>query len=253
MTYKICQVIFSTNRLDYLIPTLKSQANLNFYGCEVHKIFIDDYPKTRNDLLITELVKLYGYNEIILHEKNEGLSVTWSQFWDLIKDRDYDYIWHQEDDVEILEPVLITDLIELLERDPSLSQTQLARQAWYHNETDPVPSKDDYLYKNFRYVKNSFIFSPMASLYPHRLTKIPYRSHYDFNLNEGLVGKVLWEREKLISGNIRNYYGKNIISHIGDWFVGKRVLPNEPNYDQFAKYDPDKKYNSKDGSEFNEG
>ena len=101
MTYKICQVIFSTNRLDYLIPTLKSQANLNFYGCEVHKIFIDDYPKTRNDLLITELVKLYGYDEIILHEKNEGLSVTWSQFWDLIKDRDYDYIWHQEDDVEI--------------------------------------------------------------------------------------------------------------------------------------------------------
>jgi hypothetical protein len=253
MTYKICQVIFSTNRLDYLIPTLKSQANLNFYGCEVHKIFIDDYPKTRNDLLITELVKLYGYDEIILHEKNEGLSVTWSQFWDLIKDRDYDYIWHQEDDVEILEPVLITDLIELLERDPSLSQVQLARQAWYHNETDPVPAKDDYLYKNFRYVKNSFIFSPMASLYPHRLTKIPYRNHYDFNLNEGLVGKVLWEREKLISGNIRNYYGKNIISHIGDWFVGKRVLPNEPNYEQFEKYDPDKKYNSKDGSEFNEG
>jgi hypothetical protein len=253
MTYKICQVIFSTNRLDYLIPTLKAQSNLNFYGCEVHKIFIDDYPKTRNNSLITELVKLYGYNEIILHEENKGLSVTWSEFWDLIKDRDYDYIWHQEDDVEILEPVLITDLIELLHHDPQLSQVQLARQAWYHSETDPEYSPSDLVYKNFRYLKNSFIFSPMASLYPHRLTKLPYREHYDFNLNEGLVGKVLHEREQLISGNIRNYYGKKIINHIGDWFVGKRVLPNEPNYEQFAKYDPDIKYNSKDGSTFNEG
>ena len=100
MTYKICQVIFSTNRLEYLTRTLRAQRNLNYYGCEVHKIFIDDYPKTRNDLMITELVKLYGYNEINLHPENLGLSVTWSQFWDLMKERDYDYIWHQEDDVD---------------------------------------------------------------------------------------------------------------------------------------------------------
>jgi hypothetical protein len=77
---------------------------------------------------------------------------------------------------------------------------------------------------------------------------IPYRSHYDFNLNEGLVGKVLHEREQLKSANVRNYYGKNIIKHIGDWFVGKRVLPNEPNYAQFAHYDPDVKYDSKSGA-----
>lgn len=250
MTYKICQVIFSTNRLEYLIPTLQAQNNLNFYGCEVHKIFIDDYPKTRNDLLITELVKLYGYNEIILHEENKGLSVTWSEFWDLIKDRDYDYVWHQEDDVEILEPVLVTDLIELLNRDSRISQVQLARQAWYYNETDPVASTSDYLYKNFRYVLESTIFSPMASLYPLSRTRVNYRDFYDFNLNEGLVGKVLLEQHQMLSANVRNFYGKQLINHIGDWFVGKRVLPGEPNYEQFAKYDPDKKYNSRDGSDY---
>lgn len=250
MTYKICQVVFSTNRLDYLIPSLKSQRNLNYYGCEVHRIFIDDYPKTRNNQLITELVKLFGYNEIILHEENLGLSVTWSQFWELVKDREFDYIFHMEDDVEILEPVLVTDLIELLQQDSKISQVQLARQAWYHTEQDPEARSDDLIFKNFRYDKKSAIFSPMASLYPRRLLHIPYRSHYDFNLNEGLIGKVLYEREGLVSANVRNYHGKNIIKHIGDWFVGKRVLPGEPSYDQFAHYDPDKKYSSRTGAPY---
>jgi hypothetical protein len=250
MKYKVCQVIFSTNRLEYLIRTLKAQQNLNFYDCEVHKIFIDDYPRTRNDSLITELVKLYGYTEIILHKENKGLSETWKEFWELIKDRDYDYIWHQEDDVEILEPVLITDLIDLLNYDSQISQVQLARQAWYAHETDPKFSVQDSVYKNFRYDKKSIIFSPMASLYPHRLTKVPYRNFYDFNPNEGMVGKVLYDQYNLISCNIRNYYGKNLINHIGDWFVGKRVIPNEPGYEQFGHFDPNKKYNSKDGAEY---
>lgn len=247
---KICQVVFSTNRLEYLIPTLKAQQNLNFYGCEVHKIFIDDYPKTRNDPMLTELVKLYGYDEIILHKENKGLSVTWTEFWNLVKERDYDYIFHQEDDVIVLEPVLITDLIEILERDKSISQVQLARQAWYSNETDPKKEPTDTIYKNYRYTKQSAIFSPMASLYSIDKTRVDYSAHYNFNLNEGLVGKVLFEQHGLLSANVKNYHGKNIIEHIGNWFVGKRVLPGEPNYEQFAKYNPDIKYNSKDGSEY---
>ena len=250
MTYKICQVIFSTNRLEYLIPTLRAQKNLNFYGCEVHKIFIDDYPRTRNNTMITELVKLYGYNEVILHEENKGLSVTWSEFWDLVKERDYDFIWHQEDDVEILEPILITDLIDLLNTDPLISQIQLARQAWYYTESDPTATVNDKIFKNFRYDKNRLIFTPMASLYPADRTRVDYRQFYNYNMNEGLVGKVLYDHYGMTACNVRNFHGKQLINHIGDWFVGKRVLPGEPNYSEFARYDPDKKYNSKDGAEY---
>lgn len=250
MGYKVCHLIFSTNRLEYLKRSLRSQKNINFYNCDVHKIFIDDFPKTRNNTLIKDLVSCFGYNEIILHPENLGLSVTWSEAWNLIKDRDYDYIFHQEDDIEFLEPVLVTDLIEMLERDKTISQIQLARQAWYSHETDPEALETDMLYKNFRYNKNSFIFSPMASLYPIDITRIDYRKFYDFNLNEGLIGKVLYENFGLMSANVKNFYGKNIINHIGEWFVGKRVLPNEPGYQQFEKYDPDKKYHSKNGAEY---
>jgi len=250
MTYRICQVIFSTNRLEYLIPTLRAQSNLNFYGCHVEKIFIDDFPKTRNDNLLTGLVNLYGYKEVHLHRENLGLSATWTEFWNLIKDRNYDYVFHQEDDVEILEPVLITDLIELLQKDPTISQVQLARQAWYQNETDPTAAADDLIYKNFRYRKESVIFSPMASLYALDVTRIPYHDHYEFNLNEGMIGKVLLDHYGRLSANVRNYRGRKIINHIGDWFVGKRVLPGEPSYERWSHFDPDKKYNSRDGSEY---
>ena len=248
MTFKICQVVFSTNRLEYLIPTLRSQKNLNYYGCDVHKIFIDDYPRTRQDSLITDIVKSFGYNEIILHQENLGLSATWSQCWELIKDRKYDYILHMEDDVEILEPVLITDLIELLNVSPDISQVQLARQAWYQSDIDPKPLTDDYIFKNFRYTKGHRIFSPMASLSPISVTQIPYRDFQDSNLNEGIIGGVLCEHFGKTAVNVKNFYGKNIINHIGDWFVGKRILPGEPGYEKYGHYNPDIKHNSKDGS-----
>ncbi len=246
--FTVCQVIFSTNRLEYLIPTLRAQSNLNFYGLDVHKIFIDDYPKTRNNNLIRSLVRSFGYDELILHEQNIGLSQTWEDFWALIRDRGYDYVFHQEDDVVILEPVLISDLIEILQKDPTISQVQLARQSWYYHEKDPNASTDDLIYKNYRFRKESTIFSPMASLYPANLIKIPYRSFYDHNINEGSIGKILFDEYGKLSANVRNFYGKHIIEHIGEWSIGKRVIPGDPGYERWSHIDPDIKHNSRDGT-----
>ena len=62
---KICRVIFSTNRPEFLIPTLEShQKYIDFGDHEVYGIFIDDYPKDRNDKLIIDLAKKSGFNEI---------------------------------------------------------------------------------------------------------------------------------------------------------------------------------------------
>ena len=78
-----------------------AQRHLNWEGCTVDKIFIDDFPAGRNDVFISNLAETFGYKEQYLHKENLGLSVTWSEFWNLIKDRNYDYVWHQEDDVTI--------------------------------------------------------------------------------------------------------------------------------------------------------
>lgn len=245
--YNICHVIFSTNRLEYLIPTLRAQQNLNFFGCNVEKIFIDDFPKGRNNNLIKALVSLYGFKELYLHEENKGLSVTWTEFWNLISKRNYDYVFHQEDDIEILEPILITDLIEILENNQDVSQVQLRRQPWYTGETESVPEDDDIIYKNFRFKKGHRIFSPMASLYHLDITKINYKEIYNFNLNEGLIGNALLTQHSKTSANVKNFYGKNLIKHIGEWTVGRRILPGEPGYENWSYMDPEKKYGSRFG------
>jgi len=255
---KICAVIFSTNRLEYLTRTLEAQKNLDFTDCEVDRIFIDDFPKDRNNLLISTLVKNFGYNEIILHEENKGLSVTWSEFWNLIKDRNYDYVWHQEDDIEILKPISIVDLITILKGDKDLCQVTLQRQPWYFTEKPSEALPTDWTYKHYRYEKSSAIFSPMASLYDMKFVRYDYsvwlkstypdRDWWSINLNEGMIGKVLLEGQNLVSGKIKDHDGSPLINHIGEYFVGKRVLPNEPHYELFEKYNPEVKYNSKDGS-----
>jgi hypothetical protein len=254
---KICQVIFSTNRLEYLIRTLNSQRNLNWEGCTVDKIFIDDFPQGRDDLFLTKLVKMFGYTERYLHKENLGLSVTWSEFWNLIKNRNYDYVWHQEDDVEILQPIRMLDLISLLQQDPNLSQVVLKRQKWYSNEDETKSLPSDWTYNNYRYEKHSLIFSPMASLYGMDRVRFPYKEWYNthypdtnlsqINFNEGMVGKALYEEFGVVSGHLKQSTGENLVNHIGEYFVGKRVLPDEPGFENFSHYEPLKKYNSKNG------
>lgn len=260
MGIPICQVIFSTNRIEYLCRTLEAQKKLDFSGFDVDRIFIDDMPRGRNNPMITALVKSYGYNEIYLHEENLGLSLTWTKFWDMIKGRGYYWVWHQEDDVEVLEPIKVMELCELFQEDQSISQVVLKRQKWYDTEEHAMPKDTDLFFKNYRYEKDSVIFSPMASFYPISVVRWPMKEWYaktypdgtlhQVNLNEGLIGKSLYEGLGLKSVHLKNNLGQNLVNHIGDYFVGKRVLPGEPHYEMFAHYDPFKKYNSKDGSEY---
>lgn len=261
MPYNVCQIIFSTNRIEFLSRTLEAQDNLNFEGCNVEKIFIDDYPNDRNTPLIRELVKSFGYNEIYLHEKNQGLSATWSEFWNLIKDRDYDYIWHQEDDVEVLEPIKVIDLIDLLVDNKSASQVVLKRQPWYDGEKESLALDTDTIFKQYRYERGELsLFSPIASLYSFEKVRYPYHrwstdwakndNLIDINFNEGFVGLSLAHRLQLHPILLKNNQGNNLIRHIGDYFQGKRVLENEPGYENFAGCDPNKKYNSRTGQEY---
>jgi hypothetical protein len=258
MTYKICQVIFSTNRIEYLTKTLMAQRNLDFTGCDVHRIFIDDFPKDRNNMMISALVQSFGYTELHLHPVNQGLSVTWTNFWNSIKDQNYDYIWHQEDDVEITEPIKIVELIDLLKADPGLSQIILKRQPWYFHETESQPLDTDTIHGNFRYERGGVLFSPIASLYPIDRARFNYNEWYTSKypeeptlhgakLNEGYIGKALVEEQGLVNCLVKNSQGKNLIRHIGEWFVGQRVLPTDPGYEQFAKYHPETKYYSTTG------
>jgi hypothetical protein len=250
MAYKICQVIFSTNRLQYLPRTLATQKNLNFSGCDVDRIFIDDYPNGRNNMLIDALARLNGFTEVYLHEENMGITKTWQQFYDIIRNRNYDYIWQQEDDVEIVHPVKITDMIDILKADPSLSQLQLKRNNWYHYETEAVACKDsDVVLSNYRYETASPWFWMMAALYPGWIAKEPYLQTTGNNPSECVIANYLIDKYKIGSGLLKTSSGGIMVNHIGELNRGKRVAEGEPGWDGFKGFDPNKNYDSRTGEE----
>jgi hypothetical protein len=127
---------------------------------------------------------------------------------------------------------------------------QLARQPWYNHEEPHTSLETDILYKNYRFMKHSVIFSPMASLCSSNISRLPIAKEFNTNLNEGIIGKYMYEKHGQISAIIKNYYGKNIIEHIGEWFVGKRLVPGDDGYERFSHYDPNVKYYSKDGRKY---
>lgn len=243
---KILHVIFSCNRLQYLTKSLESLHLLDYCGHEVHRLIIDDYPRTRNDYIFDLLGKTHKF-DIFLHKENMGLSVTWSEFFDYLKTTDYDYIIHQEDDVVLKEPVRLDDMIEILESDPKMASVVLQRQEWYFHENPPKVEPTDTPIKQYYYAKNTKQFPIIFSFYRRSIIDYPFREYWGFTINEGMIMVYLDHFEKMYSAILKNSQGRNIIEHIGEESTGRRILPGEPNWEQFAHMHPDKVYSSRDG------
>lgn len=248
---KVCKVIWSTNRLEYLIPTLKSQRDmLDFSGCEVHGILIDDMPKGRHDGTITELAKLFDYNEVILHQENHGIARNWNDTFAMLAERDYDYIYHSEDDVLINQRIRILDLIDILKKNPEYSQVCLSRQKWYDFEEETQSLDTDVIFNNgYRAEINQDYFWSLASFYARQITELPYSVYTKHNLSEYVVAECLKQFD-MHTCKLKSPNGKNLVTHIGEYSIGKRLEPGDPGWEKFAGYHPEKKYDSRNGQEW---
>lgn len=248
MTYKICQTIFSTNRIPYLTRTLNSQKLLDFTGCEVTKIFFDDYPRDRNDRYIEIVAKTYNYNNVVLHTENLGITRTWQELFDYIKQNNFDYIWHQEDDAEICAPVKILQIINILETYPEFSQIQLKRNNWYDHETTPIGPKDtDLIHGGYRVERGNPYFWMMASLYPAWIAQ-KYNLIMELGMpSEASLAHFMLRHNGSMSGLLKTQQGDIMVNHFGDYTRGRKVVPGDLGYQNFAHFDPDKNYDSKHG------
>jgi hypothetical protein len=246
---KVCHVVFSTNRVEFLKKTFRSAKKFDFTGLDVHHLFIDDYPLGRDDKFIEEFASHYGFNEIILHEENKGITKTWQELFDLVKQRDYDYILHHEDDVELMYPLKVMDLIELLEQDKTLSQIQLKRNNWYDHETEEIGPKDtDVIFKDYRYEKATPYFWMLMSLYPAWIAKEPILEETGFNPSESVIANYLLNKYNIGAGLLKTQEGGIMVNHIGEYFHGKRVMENEPGWEGFKYINPEIKYCSRTGA-----
>lgn len=248
MTYKICQVVFSTNRLEYLTKTLKSQKLLDSQGCQVTKILFDDFPQGRCDATITALAKSHGY-QVQLHKQNQGITGTWQELFDIVKQHDFDYIWHQEDDAEVLLDVKFQDLIEILQTNPQLSQVQLKRNNWYAHETEPVQALPrDLVFKNYRIEQGNPYFWMMASFYPAWIAREYDHIQHRGCPSEATVANFMLSKNGSQTGLLKTHHGGIMVNHFGEYSRGQRVKPGELGWERFQYIDPRVDYNSRTGA-----
>jgi hypothetical protein len=253
MTYKICQTIFSTNRIPYLQKTLESQRLIDTTGCEITKIFFDDYPKDRNDRYLEIVVKTHGYNNVVLHTENQGISKTWQELFNYIKTQDYDYIWHQEDDAEILHPFRLVDFIHILENNKQFSQIQLKRNNWYDFETEPIGPKDnDIIFNNYRIEHGNPYFWMMSSLYPAWIAKEFNHTIHNGYPSEASIANFLLQKNGSSVALVKTMRGEHMVNHFGEYTRGTRLAKGDLGWEAFVNYDPNLNYDSKSGQLYTE-
>lgn len=246
---KICHVIFSTNRLQYLYRSLKSLDKIDYCDHDVDLFLIDDYPLNRKNEDLELLAKKFNIHNLILNKENLGISKNIQNFFDIINNHNYDYIIHQEDDVELLYKINVNLLIDILNIDKTLAQIQLQRNSWYKNEPPVCAKTNDIIFNEFRYEKENAHFRTMFSLYPSWICREPILEETKNYPNEGSIASYLYKKYNLVVASLKTKDGGYLINHFGDFTQGKRAHESDSDWDRFKHFDPNKKYCSKTGKE----
>ena len=257
----VCHVIWSSNRPEYLLPTLDSLKRVDYGKHNVHKIFIDDFPVDRDDNYIKNIASENEYKEIILHKKNKGITKNFTFTHTLLKYRTFDYIFHTEDDIYLKYDINIDELIDIHNSDPNIVGVCLTRQPWYESEFNISSNnltgrnigrngisldKGEVKYGNYLYEFQTSYFATMAILYSNKICSVDRFG--DYNISESTLMHDLKQINKQsYVAALKTIDGDNIIDHIGD--TSKGVLLSEerdPGYETMHRTS-DKLYNSKTG------
>lgn len=248
MPYKVCHVVFSTNRINYLSRTLESTRKINYRHCEVTRVLFDDYPTGRNNKLVSVLAHAHDFKTQFLHQENQGITKTWQEMFEFVRAGDFDYIWSQEDDAVIMYPFKMLDLIEMLQEDKTLSQIQLKRDNWYPFETEKIGPKDtDTIWGNYRIERGNPYFWMMSTLYPAWIAKEPILETTGHNPSECVVANYVSQNFGSSTGLLKTAEGGIMVDHIGEYTKGKKVAEGEPGWEGFKSFDPNLIYDSRTG------
>lgn len=137
---RVLVVVFSTNRYEYLERTLAAfREHVDFGGCLVKTMLIDDYPATRDAVRAQTLEDRFGVDIVVRHEVNKGLGLSWRETWDAIRARPElgDWVFHLEDDAVFRRPVAVREVIEAFAASPDpLTQVFFKRNVCYAPEED---------------------------------------------------------------------------------------------------------------------
>ena len=168
-------VIISAGRKEYLQKTIESMKKYFQYDDKKTKWFIiDDYPESQEARAYIKNLK--GFDLKILNEKNMGLGYSLNRIYAKVES---EFIFHFEDDWEVLRPISVMRMIELLGQYTVTDQILLYRESFKPNEYRGAQEKAE----GYAEYEHIFSFNPhlvktelFLRFYPFPL----YLTEYDF-------------------------------------------------------------------------
>ena len=244
---KMCIIVLSTNRPEYLIPTLDSFDRLDFSGIEVTKLLVDDYPLGRDDDEVRDYAKAYKFDALILRKENLGITANWTDLWRSLAGDDFDYVFMHEDDAVHIKSVKVMDMIDFLKEKPSITQVQFGRSPWYGWEGYPNRAYHT-KFRNHQWERSYKHFTTMASVFSMDIVNEGIQDKMGYDLAEGTVAWYLRERQGRHAAIFRGAQLEPLIQHIGDYSQGKRVSQEgDPGWNTMGHFKEGIKYCSKTG------
>lgn len=145
-------VIMSSGRKEYLQRTIESlQKHFQYDKGKTKWFIIDDYPDSQETR--DYINNLEGFNLKLLNEKNMGLGYSLNRIYSEVKS---EFVFHFEDDWEVLRQISVMNMIELFEKNTTVDQILLYRESFKPNEYREAQEKS----KGYGEYDKIFSFNP---------------------------------------------------------------------------------------------
>lgn len=123
-------LVLTDGRREYIQRTIPSALS-EIEGLNGPKFIQDD----SGDEEYRQWLRLTFPNfELFYNENRQGQGASINSAWKQMKEYEFDYVFHLEDDFTFNRPVVLRDLAQVLENNPHVYQMALRRQAWNHEE-----------------------------------------------------------------------------------------------------------------------
>lgn len=188
-------IITSAGRKDYLKKTIDSLSlNLRYEG-KIYWHIIDDNPESTET---RSYISSKYFDKVIFNKKNLGLGLSLNKIYRTIRTK---YILHCEDDWLFLEPVNVTELINVLKRENEQIQLILNRKERY--KLPPLVEHGK------AYITRYYSFNPHLISFDLIPEILPFsRENTERTISDQM-------RRKNVKSIVYGFKKNNFVSHLG--------------------------------------
>lgn len=209
----IALLVITDGRKEYIHKTIES-ASLNLEGPMGPMFMFDD----SGEELHRRWLRINFPNfELIYKPIRQGAGGAINSAWEHIKQYDFDYVFHLEDDFTFNRKIPLNDMIRVLENNSNVFQMALRRQAWNNNEIEAggvIEQWPDKFHQQDGWISHRMFFTTNPSVY--RKLLIETRDYPDIKDSEGHFTVSIKESDP---DNLFGYWGQKTdapwVTHIG--------------------------------------